>query len=623
MNKNTIIGLIFIGLALLAFTWINRPKKGAESPKIETENIAQASAPAPNTVDTTLHSSSNFFHHRQQITGTEQTFSLENNKIKIDISSLGALPVTATLKDYNSLNEKTKKQAVALFKSREDFNLNFIFRTSQRGVLDTKDLYFEKVANTDSTLTLRLAIDSLSYIDFTYTLRKDNYLVDLCLTRKGLDKVFPNNMRYLDFELKQRMPQLEKSWVNENNYTNLYWKYVGDNVEHFNATSKNKTKDLSGSLSWIGFKGKFFANTLIADKNNPFEDVRLQQTTFQKDNPYLKDFSASGSVPFDLREGSSTRFTFFMGPLDLHLFKEYGKKDPVLKDLHLEKMVYVGKSLFRWINIHLIRPVVDFLSTYISNWGIIILLLTLIIKLVLSPLTFKSYMSQAKMRVLKPQVEEINLKYPGKDQNMQLKRSQETMALYKSVGASPMAGCLPMILQMPFLIALYMYFPTSIDLRDTSFLWAEDLSSYDAILSWNFDIPILSGLMGNHISLFCLLWAITNVIYSRYTMSQSATGQENSQMKMMQWMPYMMSIMFFFFFNQNSSGLCYYYFISTLITILQYIAGRLIINEEKVLAKLEENKKKPRKKSGFMARLEEAQRLQQQRLREQQGKQRR
>ena len=264
---------------------------------------------------------------------------------------------------------------------------------------------------------------------------------------------------------------------------------------------------------------------------------------------------------------------------------------------------------------------VDFLSGFVSNWGIIILLLTLIIKLALSPLTFKSYMSQAKMRVLKPQVEAINKKYAGDDQAMMLKRSRETMALYKAAGANPMSGCLPMLFQMPFLIALYMFFPTAIALRGESFLWVKDLSSYDAILSWNFNIPILTGLMGNHISLFCLLWAVTNILYSRYTMSQSATGQSNQQMKMMKWMPYIMSIMFFFFFNNNASGLCYYYFISTLITIIQFVVSRMMINEEKVLVRIEENKKKPKKKSGFAARLEEAQRKQMQLMREQQKKQ--
>ena len=309
-----------------------------------------------------------------------------------------------------------------------------------------------------------------------------------------------------------------------------------------------------------------------------------------------------------------------MGPLEHHLLKAYDQGiDEDGDRLHLEHLVYVGGSVFRWLNVHLIIPIVDFLSKYISNWGLIILLLTLIIKTALSPLTFKSYMSQAKMRVLKPQIQAINDKYPGQEQAMMMKRSQETMALYKQAGASPMSGCLPMLLQMPFLISLYMFFPTAIALRGESFLWAQDLSTYDAVISWNFDIPILSGLMGNHLSLFCLLWAVTNILYSRYTMNMSATG-DNQQMKMMKYMPYIMSIMFFFFFNNNASGLCYYYFISTLITILQFLGSRLLINEEKVLAKMEENKKKPKKKSGFMARLEEAQRLQQQQMRNQQKK---
>ena len=276
-------------------------------------------------------------------------------------------------------------------------------------------------------------------------------------------------------------------------------------------------------------------------------------------------------------------------------------------------------SVFRWINQYLIIPVVTFLSGFLSNWGIIILLMTLFIKMLLWPFTYKSYMSQAKMRVLRPQIEAINAKYPGKEQDQMMKRQTETMNLYRSAGASPMSGCLPMLLQMPFLIALYMYFPTSILLRGQGFLWADDLSTYDAVISWHTNIPLISSFLGNHLSLFCVLMTVTNILYTRYTMNQSPSGEGMAGMKTM---PYIMAIMFFFMFNQNASGLSYYYFVSTLITILQYFAFRWTLNEDKLLRQLEENKKKPRKKSKWMQRLEEAQRLQQeqQRKAQKQGK---
>lgn len=344
--------------------------------------------------------------------------------------------------------------------------------------------------------------------------------------------------------------------------------------------------------------------------------------TEPKETDYIKVCNYKGSFAMDIRDGRKADFALFMGPLDYNMLKGMDAGVDKAQRLDLKRMIYVGGSLFRWINVTLIRPLIDFLQGFISNWGIIILLLTLIIKLVLSPLTFKSYMSQAKMRVLKPQVEAINAKYAGDDQQMMMKRSQATMQLYRNAGASPMSGCLPMLLQMPFLIALYMFFPTAIDLRGESFLWVKDLSTYDPIISWSTDIPFITGLLGgNHISLFCLLWAVTNIIYSRYTMSMSA-GADNSQMKMMRFMPYIMTIMFFIFFNSNAAGLTYYYFISTLITILQFVASRLLINEEKVLARLEENQRKPKKKKGFMARLEQMQKEQEKLMREQNKKRR-
>lgn len=618
MDKNTIIGVSLIAVVLIGFTFLNRPTPEEATPKEPIE----ATSPAP--VETTSSSvvsptsTDSLAPEASPLLGLaggqEQIVKLENEKLVVSFSNHGGAAVQARLKEYKA----QKEQPLDLF-TPEDCSFNLPLRTKMGQVIDTKDLYFEPIAQSDTSLTMRLRVDSAAYLDFAYTLVPNDYRLHLSISGAHLDRLFPSNMRYQDLEIAQKIRRQELSWQNENQYSAIYYKLFADKVERL-SDKGSKSEKVNERISWIAFKDKFFSSVWIADAANAFESSSLEQTVMPKDGEYTKDCKVVTSFPFSNAQDASAHFTLYMGPLEHHLLKAYDQGIEEDGDrLHLEHLVYVGGSVFRWLNVHLIIPIVDFLSKYISNWGLIILLLTLIIKIALSPLTFKSYMSQAKMRVLKPQIQAINDKYPGQEQAMMMKRSQETMALYKQAGASPMSGCLPMLLQMPFLISLYMFFPTAIALRGESFLWAQDLSTYDAVISWNFDIPILSGLMGNHLSLFCLLWAVTNILYSRYTMNMSATG-DNQQMKMMKYMPYIMSIMFFFFFNNNASGLCYYYFISTLITILQFLGSRLLINEEKVLAKMEENKKKPKKKSGFMARLEEAQRLQQQQMRNQQKK---
>ena len=617
MDKNTIIGMILIAVVIFGFSILNRPKPHQE--KIDTPKTELATTTESEKVesgDSTKQSVSVGGLFSTNESTLSKQIVLENDRLAVTLDTKGGMPVRAELKEYKTWNEKP----LYLFDGAA--LLNIYIRTIEGRIVESKDPSFEPIAKSDSTLTMRLVADSVAYLDLNYTLRSDDYMLDMTLTSNQPERIFPGNLSFLDFEMSQQMPRQEKSWQNENNYTGIYYKFSDSDVERLKETKQQSEKSVSDRLHWVAFKDKFFATVFIAgDEAHYFEHNSIGHTTLPKDGAYTKSVSLASSFPFTSRSGESAKFTLYMGPLEHHLLKAYDKGVNGHEQLHLERLVYVGGSLFRSINLYLIIPVVDFLKGFIDNWGIIILLLTLIIKLALSPLTFKSYMSQAKMRVLKPQVEAINAKYPGNEQSMMMKRSQETMALYKAAGANPMSGCLPMLFQMPFLIALYMFFPTAIDLRGEPFLWVKDLSSYDAILTWNFNIPILTGLMGNHISLFCLLWAVTNILYSRYTMSQNATGQNNQQMKMMKWMPYMMSIMFFFFFNNNASGLCYYYFISTLITILQFVASRLMINEEKVLARIEENKKKPKKKSGFAARLEEAQRKQMQMMREQQKKQ--
>jgi inner membrane protein oxaA len=543
----------------------------------------------------------------------EQTVVLKNKKLTLKLSNKGGSPVEATLADYTD----QQKKPVQLFR-QGDATLNLPLRTLENKIVNTSTAYFDIVSQSDSAAVLRMQIDSVAYLDFAYTLRPDDYRVGLTITGHELRRLLPVNMTTQDVEWRQRMPQQEQSWKFEGQYSGIYYHFPKGDVERL-ETSSESTEEIKESLQWVAFKDKYFSSVLINQRTG-FQNNKLTLQAEKEGSGYVRSCSLAATFPMSVKEEvTQVPLTFIFGPNDYELLQRY---DAELSQndapLQLDHLVYLGMSVFRWINKYLIIPIVTFLSGFLSNWGIIILLMTLIIKMLLWPFTHKSYLSQAKMRVLKPQIDEINAKYPGKDQEAMMKRQTETMNLYRSAGASPMSGCLPMLLQMPFLIALYMYFPTSILLRGQSFLWAEDLSTYDAIISWDFNIPLISSFLGNHLSLFCVLMTVTNVIYTRYTMSQSPSSAEG--MAGMKMMPYIMSIMFFFIFNQNASALSYYYFVSTLITILQYLAFRWTLNEEKLLHELEENKKKPRKKSKWMQRLEEAQRLQQEQQRKAQKK---
>lgn len=626
MNKPNLIGIVLIGVVIVVYSVFLLPK---QTPATESagSDIAQVDTNSATPAEETAQQATtdvakpvpldSLYAFTKLASQSAKEYTLANEQLRVTFSTLGGVPVSAELADYQSY-DSTQVQLFA----PGDFSLNLPIRTNQNRLLDTKDLIWLASQPNDSTLLMTLPIDSASYLRIAYTMPHEGYMLGVAIEGQGLGSLLQSNNAIQDIEMSLRIPRQERSWKFENQYTTMYYKYPGDDVEKLKETKSEQTKDVREKIQWVAMKDKFFSTVLIGFGDTRLEGNKLSFTTEPKDTDYIKSCQYKGSFPMDIRDGRKADFALFMGPLEYNMLKGMDAGVDKAQRLDLKRMIYVGGSLFRWINVNMIRPLIDFLQSFISNWGIIILLLTVIIKLLLSPLTFKSYMSQAKMRVLKPQVEAINAKYAGDDQQMMMKRSQATMELYRNAGASPMSGCLPMLLQMPFLISLYMFFPTAIDLRGESFLWVKDLSTYDPVISWGFDIPVITGLLGgNHISLFCLLWAVTNIIYSRYTMSLSASGN-NSQMKMMSWMPYIMTIMFFIFFNSNASGLTYYYFISTLITILQFVASRLLINEDKVLARLEENRKKPKKKKGFMARLEQMQKEQEKLMREQNKKRR-
>ncbi len=616
MDRNTLIGALLIGLVLIGFTWLQQPtpEQIAERQRSEQAAAKKPAQPAAHQQQALATTSADSTSVRPPYLTPqpEQLVELRNALLSVKLSTKGAAPVEATLAKYKD----QAKKPVQLFR-KGDARLNLPLRTLSNTIVNTADASFELVSHSDSSAVLRMRIDSTAYLDYIYTLAKDDYRLSLRLEGKDLHHLLPANMTMQELEWSQRMPQQEQSWKFEGQYSGIYYHFPKGDVERL-ETSSEEHQEVQQRLQWVAFKDKYFSSVLIQQQGG-LEGNQLTLQAQAEGSGYVRRAQLQTSIPFSLRSAEPTApLTFFFGPNDYELLKGYDAGAVEGEELQLDHLVYLGISLFRWINQYMIIPLVTFLSRYLSNWGLIIFLMTLAIKLLLWPFTNKSYLSQAKMRVLRPQIEAINAKYPGKEQEAMMKRQTETMNLYRSAGASPMSGCLPMLLQMPFLIALYMYFPTSILLRGQGFLWADDLSTYDAIVSWNANIPIISSFLGNHLSLFCLLMTVTNVVYTRYTMTQSPTSGEG--MAGMQMMPYIMSIMFFFMFNQNASALSYYYFISTLITIAQYFAFRWTLNEDKLLAQLEENKKKPRKKSKWMQRLEEAQRLQQEQQRKAQRK---
>ena len=632
MDKNTVIGLLLIGAVFFLFTWLNQPNEEQREQQRRyneyMDSVARAEQARPTDILTpidnpTLDNSSNlnvdsaraeslfnnFGVFAQAAEGVEEWITLENDKVELKISSKGGRLYYARLKEYTTHDGRP----LVLFDSDES-SLNFTFITATNRVINTSDLYFIPVREglPANSVVMRLLIDEDRYMDFNYTLKPDDYMLQWEIKSVGLNGVLSPNTNTLDINWRQKARKLEKGRKFENQFTGLYYKFLTDNVEKLNE-NKSDEKQLSNRLKWISFKNKYFSTVLISD--NSFEATRLHSTQLNEtDTIYLKEFQATTSIPFDLTGKESVGFTYYIGPNQYQLLHAYDQNRPSGEKLLLDELVPLGMKLFRPINKYFILPIFQFLGRHFVNYGLIILLLTLIVKMVLFPLTFKSYMSSAKMRVLRPQVEEINAKFPKQEQAME--RQKATMDLYSRAGASPMAGCLPMLLQMPILIALYWLFPTSIELRQESFLWAKDLSTYDAIISWDFNIPLISQFLGNHLSLFCLLMAVTNIVYTKFNMDATNTGQQ--QMPGMKMMMYIFPFMMLFIFNQSASGLSYYFFISTLITVLQTLTFRFFVNEEKLLMQLEENKKKPKKKSGFMQRLEEAQRTQQQQVQKQQ-----
>ncbi|MDT8401583.1 MAG: membrane protein insertase YidC [Bacteroidales bacterium] len=524
--------------------------------------------------------------------GDQEFFTLENNKLILKISAKGGRVYSVTLKEYTTYDNRP----LVLFDGDSTvFGFKFFTRDNKR--IETNNMYFRPV-NTDgytdasslkASAVFRANVSDDQYIEYVYSLDPELYMVDFEVNFVGLSEVMASNINSLSFDWKSYIPQQEKGRQNENNWVNIKYKHYQDNVDGFRDRSQKdfEETDVSTPLKWLAFKDQFFSSVLIAGQY--FSNAYVSYTTMPEDSKYLRFCTTELSLPYEPGPKVEYDMSLYFGPNHYQTLKKY--------DLELEELVMLGKNIIKFINQYVIVPIFNWLNKFIGNYGIIILILTLIIKIVLFPLTFKSYQSQAKMKVLKPLVDEIGKKFPKKEDAM--KKQQATMDLYKKAGVSPMGGCLPMLLQMPILFAMFRFFPTSIELRQESFLWADDLSTYDSILDLPFTIP----LYGDHISLFTLLMTVSTIITMKIN-SPSATGQE--QMPGMKMMTYIMPVMFMLILNNFSAGLTYYYFLANIITFGQNLISKRFIDEEAVLKKLNENKKKAPAKSKFQKRLEEA-----------------
>ena len=631
MDKNSIIGLILMGIVIVVFTWLGRPSEeeialqkryndsiaavtAAEAERIKlAEEAKSTTAAAPFLSDTTLtqtqkdslmrlESQKTFGEMALASTGTEEQVTLEDDSVAFTFSSKGARLIASSLKSHNDY----LGQPVQLVREG-DADMGFTFITRTNRVINTSDLYFKSEQPAPNQVLFTAQAEGGASLNILYTLL-DKYRVEMEISGSGdFASLLAPNAAYLDGSVAIPIYQNEKSESSEQRYSGFAYQYAdGGSVEKMNA-SKSESVETGSPVQWIAFRDMFFSTILYADKG--LEGVSLNQTMLkEKGTGRLKELEAKFIVPIEA--GVPSKLTIYSGPNDYSLLHKIDKE--LANGTSLGHVVDMG-SWFRFITVWLIVPLFNFLEKYFANYGVIILIMTLLIKLILSPFTWKTFKSQAKMRVLKPMVDEINAKYPGEDQMME--RQKKTMELYSSAGVNTMGGCLPMLLQMPFLIAMYQYFPTSINLRGESFLWAKDLSTYDDVINWGFNIPFI----GDHIALFCLLMTVTQVVYMQITQAMGG-ATDPSQKKLMLFMTIFMSIMLFTFLNNNAAALSYYYLLSMLISIIQTQAFKWAIDEDKVLAELQENRKKPKKKSKWMQRLEEAQKLQEQQMKERQKK---
>ena len=611
MDKNTWIGFLLIAAIIVGFTMLNRPSKeelaerqrvqdsisAARQAMVEAQRIADSITLSMDTAKTAAQ------EKVEESKPEEQWTTLQNDHLRLTISSYGGAIQRAELLDYHAAGDTVNP--LCLFRADES-SFGFTLITINNRILHTSNLIFTPVETGDPRKAImRLpGTSEEAWLDFVYEL-SDDYMVHLALVPHNMQNELAQNVNSLELQWRQLIPQHEQGRKFEERYAQLQYMLTGGEMEKLSENKDDSEKE-SARVKWIGYKDQFFSSVLIAD--DAFSSSVFTSTVQSKHSGYIKEYTTHTSVPFDLNGRTQTGFRFYLGPNHYHTLKAYD--DGVARDerLRLNKLVPLGWKIVSWINTALVIPMFDLFTGWGLHIGIVILLMTIVIKLIILPFVFVSYKSSAKMRALRPQIEAINEKYPA--EKMQ-ERQQATMELYRQAGVSPMSGCLPMLFQFPVLMAMFWFLPTAIELRGKSLWWAEDLSTYDAIFHWNFNIPLL----GDHLSLFCLLMTIANFGYTFITMQSQAT---DPNMKFMKYMMYAMPLMFLFIFNDYAAGLSYYYLLSLFITILQTMIFRWALDDEKMLKEMEENKKKKagKKKSGFMERLEAMQREQQKLARE-------
>lgn len=630
MDRNTVIGAALIFTILIGFSYFNRPSEkqlAAEKRTRDSLEMVQAENQKPIAAalkSDSIQASANILKQptnlssdqgnalkekygvfAQATIGKEKLYVIENNLMKVTFSNKGGRIYSVELKNYKTFD---KKPLILFEGTTSKFGMNFF---AQNRSIQTESFYFvpsdsansqvisgpevkkgkegNEKFNTESkggskVFSMRLYAGDGKYLEYKYSLNYNSYLVGFDINTNGLSDILGANTKDLNFNWNVNVVRQEKqSKLGEDNYSTIYYKYQDDDVDKL-STGKSGAESLRTKTKWISFKQLFFASTLIADE--AFLNADIKTVLNKLDPKYVGNFNADIALPYEGKESESIKMKFYFGPSHYSTLKQYG--------FSLEKQINLGYVVVRQVNQWLIIPTFNFLSRYINNFGIIILLLTIFIKLLIFPFTYKSYHSQAKMKALKPEIDEINEKFP---KEKALEKQQATMALYKKAGVNPMGGCLPMLFQFPVLIAMFFFFPTSIELRQQSFLWATDLSSFDSIWNLPFEIPMY----GSHVSLFCLLMTITTII-STYLNSQT---QSTAAMPGMKTMMYIMPVMFLFILNSYASGLSYYYFLANVFTIGQMYIFRLMVDEDKIRAQILINKKKPLVKSGFQKKLEE------------------
>ena len=633
MNKNNIIGFLLIAVVLIGFSWYNQPSAEEQRAAFVQDSIAkakhaemekaskaaavkrQADAKAQIEADSTA-----LFY--SALKGQAKKVVLKNEKVELTLNTKGGTVEKAVIKGYVGHNLKVKdgsadQKDVTLFDGN-DQSLKFMLEAKEANII-TSDLYFTPSNVTDKSVTMTAEAAPGKTLSMTYTLG-DDYMLHMSLQTEGMAGLFSPSCNKMSIDWSDKARQQERGFMFENRYTTLTYHDVEGGTDHLNEGSEKIDEKIEETIDWVSFKNQFFSAIMVA-KDNFDKDAFMTSIPQEKGTGYLKQFQAKMKTAFDPTGKKASEFEFYFGPNDFQILKNTEKESTFGKDLEFQKLVYLGWPIIRWINRFFTLYVFDWLSN-VFPMGIVLILITLLLKLITYPMVKKSYMSSAKMRVLKPKLEAATAQYNKPEDQMQ--KQQAMMAEYAKYGVSPLSGCIPMLIQMPVWVAMFNFVPNAIQLRGEKFLWMSDLSTFDPIIEWNTNI----WLIGDHLSLTCILFCVANLLYSWMTMRQQRdqmVGQQAEQMKMMQWMMYLMPLMFFFMFNDYSAGLNFYYFISLFFSAAIMWTLRKTTNDEKLLAILEkrykENKNNPKKASGLMARMQALQELQRQQQEEMMRKQ--